>query len=237
MEKIKKIWYNAHGLTKTKRNSNRMSVKKKKIFLILTESTLMFLIFLSLIFPSSVVSAVAGNTDTEEIELVNSITNHREIELFISNLGENVKGIMLYFRITGEREQGKIICDIYQNGKKAESKEIELKELDSPDNDGKLEGSKILFSTEEEELKDNIQIILHGSEILSNTRVSLYGNSCTDTSIKAMSKGIYYNESPLYQILTEKKEYRYTWECLLLFVFFNTVVFLKKENRVDEANI
>ena len=214
MEKIKKIWYNAHELTRTKRNSNRMSVKKKKIFLILTESTLMFLIFLSLIFPSSVVSAVAGNTDTE-----------------------NVKGIMLYFRITGEREQGKIICDIYQNGKKAESKEIELKELDSPDNDGKLEGSKILFSTEEEELKDNIQIILHGSEIPSNTRVSLYGNSCTDTSIKAMSKGIYYNESPLYQILTEKKEYRYTWDCLLLFVFFNTVVFLKKENRVDVAGI
>lgn len=68
--------------------------------------------------------------------------------------------------------------------------------------------------------------------------MSLYGNSCTDTSIKAMSKGIYYNESPLISDSDGKKNsICYTWDCLLLFVFFNTVVFLKKENRVDEANI
>lgn len=209
-----------------------MNKNKKRFFLIVTEGILLILLLLSIIFPSSVISAVGGNTDTAEINLLNSITDRRQIELFVTNVEKNVEGIMLYFKITGEASEGKIICDIYGNEEEPyATEEISLNELGLKENGEEIKGNRIMFSSKTKDIEENMRIVLRGENIPLNTQVSLYGNHEENTSIRALSKGMFYNSFPLYQFLIQKKEYRYTWDCLLLFIFFNTVVFLKKENH------
>ena len=237
MEKLFKIWYNSRETgneQEIKRNSKGMKKNRKRFFLIVTEGILLLLLLLSIIFPSSVMSAIGGNTDTADINLLNSITDRRQIELFVTNVEKNVEGIMLYFKITGEASEGKIICDIYGNGEEPyATEEISLNELGLKESGEEIRGNRIIFSskTKHKDIEGNMRIVLRGEDIPLNTQVSLYGNHEENTSIRALSKGMFYNSFPLYQFLIQKKEYRYTWDCLLLFIFFNAVFFLKKENH------
>ena len=168
MEKLFKIWYNSRETgneQEIKRNSKGMKKNRKRFFLIVTEGILLLLLLLSIIFPSSVMSAIGGNTDTADINLLNSITDRRQIELFVTNVEKNVEGIMLYFKITGEASEGKIICDIYGNGEEPyATEEISLNELGLKESGEEIRGNRIIFSskTKHKDIEGNMRIVLRG---------------------------------------------------------------------------
>lgn len=212
-------------------------MKRERIVIVLLESIFLLAIGWSILFPKSAISADGGNTDTENATVINAITDEREIELTYFMSGRELEGIMLYFLIDGSADEGKIICEIYDTEKKKATERLEISELkavkqNSESNSGvtqQIVGTRILFPEEAKNFEGTMRLVLKGDGIPRGTRISLYANSKMNTGLKAFSGGVAYNKAPLYQVLIYKKEYRYTWDILVLCAIFNTVIFLKKE--------
>lgn len=78
-----------------------------------------------------------------------------------------------------------------------------------------------------------LRILLSGDNLEKNTKVTVLGNKNSDSELVVVRDGIKYPNYPLYQMESGTKEFRYTWDLVLVFFIVLSIMILSKENEKE----
>lgn len=205
-----------------------------------------FALILSVIFTSSEKAVSQYNTDADKIIELLPISDNSSIELRCVLEPGKLKGIMLYFNAyTEETDIESIESNGYieyiietQSGDLLYSDSIYVEQIVRENIPGILTSTELITDIVLEK-KEVLKITLNGVDMPNGVKVELLGNSKRNNTLVAIKNGIKYPDFPLFQIEIEGKEYKYTWDILLiwsiLFVF-SVLIREKHTNDIKKEN-
>ena len=182
-----------------------------------------FALILSCIVPIERKETLTSNIDVSSygnlhsIPRIGSVTDEKQMKLKFNLYDEKLYGVNLYFGVDGDDENGKVTCAIEYNNETLAKQTFSLKELASLTEGSSLNSVEILLD-DFEKRDGEYTVVIKGTGISPETRVSLLGNINTGSYFRyeeSGSYGEYY--SILYAIETLNPKHPYVWACALIF--------------------
>lgn len=215
-------------------------MKKKTRNLMNMINILLFsaLIF-SLIVPSERKSTLYSNIDiseygnAEKIPKVSAVTDKTNLELKFALNNKKLYGIGLYFCVEGEDDSGEITCTLRNEGETIVTDCFTVKELTIYSKSSSIKSKEIILD-KPMLISGECTVLLEGDGICPQTRISLYGNTNTESHLKVVDNWNSDFYTPLYKIETLEEKHPYVWTMAFLFflsLLFSYIVYINQKEK------
>ena len=191
-------------------------------------------LLLALFIPSHQKKVKYSNTDVSGLNKVGIITDKRDIQLSFDLYNEEFYGICLYFAAEGEDEGGEIICTLKYAGQEIASETVQVKELFAKMRSSSL-GATELFSGNGKESSGTYTLLLQGSGISPETKISLYGNDNAWKYVRIENNAYQEYYGPLYLLEVGGEEHPHIWSMAFLLTLSLLFSYLIYTYRRDEG--
>ena len=214
----------------------------KKLLLIV--NLLLFVVFMLSIFVPSHKKKVMysntdvnGTTDRNSIDTVGLITDKRNITLSFELYNQEFYGICLYFEAEGEDESGEITCTLQFEDQIVAEERIQVKELFARMKSSSLSATEI-FAGSRENKPGKYTVLLEGTGISPETKISLYANDNAWKYVRLESDTYQEYYGPLYLLEVIGEEHPHIWSTafiLTLSLLFSYIIYANDKEKRSEA--
>ena len=194
-------------------------------------------LLLAIFIPSHQKKVKYSNTDASGLNKVGIITDKRDIQLSFDLYNEEFYGICLYFAAEGEDEGGEIICTLKYAGQEIASETVQVKELLAKMRSSSL-GATELFPGNGEKSSGTYTLLLQGSGISPETKISLYANDNAWKYVRLESDTYQEYYGPLYLLEVIGEEHPHIWSAafiLTLSLLFSYLIYANDKEKRCEA--
>lgn len=205
-----------------------MNVIKKKGILDILTIVIFLLVVSSCLLPIKQEGKAFSNTNLYKVDKIGPLGSKRCIAFEYNAKEDKICSFTIPLEQTGKnKNNGKILCNIYEEGKLKETHEYKYADIRKTMINKKMNLNIILDNT----VTNNVRVELYGIEV--KTRIYLKGTDQIYTDFSSYLGKNKLEGNIICDVNTEEKKHPYTWELCVIFtiVLMCNVIMKEKTNE------